>query len=43
LQLHPNGPAFQSHAIDVGDSVMEVDGTILHVPQRRLRAARHLL
>ncbi len=43
LQLHPNGPAFQSHAIDVGDSVMEVDGTFLHVPQRRLRAARHLL
>ena len=25
-QLHPNGPAFQSRAIDIGDVIIEIDG-----------------
>ena len=39
LQLHPNGPAFQSRAIDVGDAVIEIDG-ISQQSSRRHRRAR---
>ncbi len=26
VQLHTNGPAFRSHAIDIGDTILEIDG-----------------